>query len=101
MPNTTALPFYKQLCKTVPVLISDEIMAKMKVMVTLILAEYFELECFYCQDNSPSVLQLQIDLVPTLSYLIGIPIPFSSIGSTITQLISQNDGEIFFKAIAA
>jgi len=37
----------------------------------------------------------QIDLVPTLSHLLGIPIPFSNIGSTITQLISQNEDESY------
>ena len=45
----------------------------------------------------------QIDLVPTLSLLMGVPIPFSNLGAVITDLLhtGSNEAEANQRLIAA
>ncbi|KAG8175535.1 hypothetical protein JTE90_016684 [Oedothorax gibbosus] len=41
----------------------------------------------------------QVDLVPTLSILLGLPIPFSNLGKAITSLLSPNPKKVCFDSI--
>ena len=53
----------------------------------------FEWQSVSAMRSSPRVVS-QIDLVPTISMLLGIPIPFSSIGMVIPEMfISRSSGE--------
>lgn len=64
----------------------------------LIFRDFFTLadilKCILFQDGIATVSQ--VDLVPTLSVLLGLPIPFSNLGKVITPLLSLNLKRVCF-----
>lgn len=54
---------------------------------------------FQCPSNTPGISQ--IDLVPTLATLLGVPIPFSSIGQLIPNILPPSKRELYTDALSA
>lgn len=57
-------------------------------------------ECLGPSDHAPRTVS-QIDIVPTLSLLLGVPIPYGSLGSVIPELFLRSELKVADTSIGA